>query len=104
MPCLALQVLGFGEYCAEANSVFQEAKAVAAKKKEGRARLENLGIPEEELLRQQQELFEKVNESVPIFTCFLFPFMIISACCIIYMTHMCNVMHEVLQYYASRIN
>lgn len=41
-------------------SVMQEAKAVAAKKRRGSSRLENLGIPEEELLRQQQELFAKV--------------------------------------------
>lgn len=42
-------------------SVMQEAKAVAAKKRRGSSRLENLGIPEEELLRQQQELFAKVK-------------------------------------------
>jgi hypothetical protein len=30
-------------------SVMQEAKAVAAKKRRGSSRLENLGIPEEEL-------------------------------------------------------
>ena len=41
--------------------MFQEAKAVAAKKRRGSTRLENLGIPEEELLRQQQELFEKAR-------------------------------------------
>ena len=41
--------------------MLQEAKAVAAKKRRGSTRLENLGIPEEELLRQQQELFEKVR-------------------------------------------
>ena len=64
-PCLsahiALGTLGFGDYKEEAKAVLQEAKAVAAKKRRGSTRLENLGIPEEELLRQQQELFEKVR-------------------------------------------
>ena len=56
----ALDSLGFGNYKEDAMSVMQEAKAVAAKKRRGSSRLENLGIPEEELLRQQQELFAKV--------------------------------------------
>ena len=64
-PCLsayiALGTLGFGDHKEEAKAVLQEAKAVAAKKRWGSTRLENLGIPEEELLRQQQELFEKVR-------------------------------------------
>ena len=58
---IALDHLGFGEYKTEAQSVLKEAKAVAAKKRRGSSRLENLGIPEEELLKQQQALFEKVN-------------------------------------------
>lgn len=37
-----------------------EAKEVALKKRRQSTKLENLGIPEEELLRQQQELFAKV--------------------------------------------
>lgn len=41
----------------------QEAKAVAAKKRRASTKLENLGIPEEELLRQQQELFAKVGDN-----------------------------------------
>ena len=57
---LALDKLGFGEYKEEAKAVVQEAKAVAAKKRRASTKLENLGIPEEELLRQQQELFAKV--------------------------------------------
>ena len=58
---LALGTLGFEDYKEEAVAVLHEAKAVAAKKRRGSTRLENLGIPEEELLRQQQELFEKVS-------------------------------------------
>ena len=36
-------------------------KESAAKRRRQSTRLENLGIPEEELLRQQQELFAKVE-------------------------------------------
>uniref|UniRef100_A0A0B7BWH4 Protein Dr1 n=1 Tax=Arion vulgaris TaxID=1028688 RepID=A0A0B7BWH4_9EUPU len=58
----SLENLGFGAYKNEAKAVLKEAKAVAAKKRRGSSRLENLGIPEEELLRQQQELFEKAKQ------------------------------------------
>ena len=57
----ALDSLGFGAYKEDATEVLKEAKAVAAKKRRGSSRLENLGIPEEELLRQQQELFAQVE-------------------------------------------
>ena len=53
--------LGFSSYKQEAEAVLVEAKEVAAKKRRASSRLENLGIPEEELLRQQQELFAKVS-------------------------------------------
>ncbi|XP_041371302.1 protein Dr1-like [Gigantopelta aegis] len=59
---LALDSLGFGSYKNDAQAVLVETKAVAAKKRRGSSRLENLGIPEEELLRQQQELFAKARE------------------------------------------
>ena len=39
-----------------------DCKAVAAKRRRQSTRLENLGIPEEELLRQQQELFARARE------------------------------------------
>ena len=45
-----------GEY-----QVLTEVKESAAKRRRQSTRLENLGIPEEELLRQQQELFAKVG-------------------------------------------
>ena len=53
--------MGFGSYRQEAEEVYQQAKDVAAKKRRASSKLENLGIPEEELLRQQEELFAKVN-------------------------------------------
>ena len=43
--------------------VLTEVKESAAKRRRQSTRLENLGIPEEELLRQQQELFAKVDTS-----------------------------------------
>jgi len=58
----ALDNLGFGSYKEEAHAVLQEAKALAAKKRRQSTKLENLGIPEEELLRQQQELFARARQ------------------------------------------
>ncbi|XP_022128074.1 protein Dr1 isoform X2 [Pieris napi] len=55
----ALDKLGFSDYTVEAEAVLKDCKAVAAKRRRQSTRLENLGIPEEELLRQQQELFAK---------------------------------------------
>ena len=43
--------------------VLTECKETAAKRRRQSTRLENLGIPEEELLRQQQELFAKAREA-----------------------------------------
>lgn len=57
----ALDSLGFSGYKEDAVAVLEEAKAVAARKRKGSSRLENLGIPEEELLRQQQELFARAS-------------------------------------------
>ncbi|XP_050309637.1 protein Dr1 [Anthonomus grandis grandis] len=59
---LALDKLGFSDYHAEAEAVLKDCKAVAAKRRRQSTRLENLGIPEEELLRQQQELFAKARQ------------------------------------------
>ena len=39
-----------------------ECKETAAKRRRQSTRLENLGIPEEELLRQQQELFARSDD------------------------------------------
>lgn len=58
----ALDRLGFRDYKQEAEAVLNDCKEVAAKRKRQSTRLENLGIPEEELLRQQQELFAKARE------------------------------------------
>ena len=60
---LALESLGFGSYISEVKEVLQECKTVALKRRKASSRLENLGIPEEELLRQQQELFAKVSDA-----------------------------------------
>ena len=42
--------------------VMTECKETAAKRRRQSNKLENLGIPEEELLRQQQELFARARE------------------------------------------
>ncbi|KAK3878516.1 hypothetical protein Pcinc_016860 [Petrolisthes cinctipes] len=57
-----LDKLGFGDYRADAEAVLKDCKAMAAKKRRKSTRLENLGIPVEELLRQQQELFAKARQ------------------------------------------
>lgn len=49
--------MGFGDYRAQAEEVVKDCKS---KRRRQSTRLENLGIPEEELLRQQQALFAKV--------------------------------------------
>ncbi|XP_032884823.1 protein Dr1 [Amblyraja radiata] len=58
----ALDSLGFCSYISEVKEVLQECKTVALKRRKASSRLENLGIPEEELLRQQQELFAKARQ------------------------------------------
>lgn len=56
--------LGFKDYKKEAEAVLNDCKQVAAKRRRKNTRLEALGIPEEELLRQQQELIAKAREHV----------------------------------------
>ncbi|XP_057585704.1 protein Dr1-like [Hippopotamus amphibius kiboko] len=58
----ALDSLGFGSYISEVKEVLQECKTVALKRRKANSRLENLGIPEEELLRQKQELLAKARQ------------------------------------------
>jgi len=58
----ALDKLGFGDFRQAAQEVVEDCKQVAAKRRRQSTRLEHLGIPEEELLRQQQELFAKARE------------------------------------------
>ncbi|XP_050535936.1 protein Dr1 [Daktulosphaira vitifoliae] len=55
----ALDHLGFGDYREQAEEVVKDCKS---KRRRQSTRLENLGIPEEELYRQQQELFAKARE------------------------------------------
>merc|ERR1719268_622617 len=52
----ALEKLGYGDFRKDAEEVLGAHKEMAAKRRRQSTRLENLGIPEEELLRQQQEL------------------------------------------------
>ena len=61
-----MEKLGYGEFKKDAEDALAECKDVAAKKRRQSTRLENLGIPEEELLRQQQELFAKAREAAAL--------------------------------------
>lgn len=60
MPA-ALDSLGYGDFKKDCEEVLEECKEVAAKRRRQSTRLENMGIPEEELLRQQQELFARAR-------------------------------------------
>lgn len=53
----ALQALGFEDYVEEVDDVFQEHKKQQKDRDKKSTRLENSGISEEELLRQQEALF-----------------------------------------------
>lgn len=56
--------MGFGDYRAQTEEVVKDCKS---KRRRQSTRLENLGIPEEELLRQQQALFAKVSIVIQIY-------------------------------------
>ena len=58
---LALESLDFSDFKKDCEEVLNECKDVAAKRRRQSTRLEHLGIPEEELLRQQQELFARAR-------------------------------------------
>ena len=59
---LALNSLGYSDFVKDAESVLQECRHVDAEKKRKLPKLKDLGIPEEELLRMQQELFAQARE------------------------------------------
>uniref|UniRef100_A0A1D1XUF1 Negative cofactor 2 complex subunit beta n=1 Tax=Anthurium amnicola TaxID=1678845 RepID=A0A1D1XUF1_9ARAE len=55
----ALQTLGFEDYLSEVQEVFKEHKKLQKDRDKKSSRLENSGMTEEELLRQQEQLFEQ---------------------------------------------
>ncbi|CAG8434935.1 15386_t:CDS:2 [Funneliformis mosseae] len=55
----ALQTLGFENYLSEVQEVFKEHKKLQKDRDKKSSRLENSGMTEEELLRQQELLFEQ---------------------------------------------
>jgi len=59
----ALDNVGFQDYKADIIDVYRDCKEVVAKRRNKNNRLENCGISEEELLRQQQELFARAREA-----------------------------------------
>jgi len=60
---LSLHKLGFPDFVKDAEEVLSECKETAAKKRRQSTRLENLGTPLEELLRQQQELIAEARQA-----------------------------------------
>lgn len=60
----ALDKLGFNDFKRDALNVLNDCKQAAAKRRRQSTRLENLGIAEEELLRQQQELFAQARQAM----------------------------------------
>ncbi|XP_065826055.1 protein Dr1-like [Oscarella lobularis] len=57
----ALKSLGFGGYVDEVNEVLTEHKKETKQRRKASTKLEKMGIPEEELLRQQQALFAQAR-------------------------------------------
>ena len=62
----ALKMLGFGDYCAEAEAAKSDFEEAQKHKRQGREKgkdlLEKTGLSESELLRQQEELFEAARQ------------------------------------------
>eukprot|EP00116_Pleurobrachia_bachei_P013972 sb/3474234/ len=58
----ALRELGFGDYVPEVNDVLSNFKSEISSRKRSNKKLDKLGISEEELLRQQQELFAQARQ------------------------------------------
>uniref|UniRef100_UPI00358E68E9 protein Dr1-like isoform X2 n=1 Tax=Myxine glutinosa TaxID=7769 RepID=UPI00358E68E9 len=56
-----LESLGLGTYVPQMRSTLAEHNALTLHRRQARHRLEHLGIPEEELLRQQQELITQAR-------------------------------------------
>lgn len=56
--------IGFNDFKRSAVDVLNDCKQAAAKRRRQSNRLENLGISEEELLRQQQELFAQARQQM----------------------------------------
>lgn len=60
----ALNKLGFSDFTRDALNVLNDCKLAAAKRRRQSTRLENLGISEEELYKQQQELIRQAREQM----------------------------------------
>lgn len=58
----SLDKLGFNDFKRDAVNVLNDCKQAAAKRRRQSTRLENLGIAEDELFRQQQELFAAARQ------------------------------------------
>ncbi|KAJ3216532.1 negative cofactor 2 transcription regulator complex subunit ncb2 [Dinochytrium kinnereticum] len=59
----ALKTLGFDEYVAEVTEVYEEHAKQLKDREKRSSKLEDSGIPEEELLKQQEELFARARQN-----------------------------------------
>eukprot|EP01098_Paradermamoeba_levis_P004815 TRINITY_DN2061_c0_g1_i1.p1 TRINITY_DN2061_c0_g1~~TRINITY_DN2061_c0_g1_i1.p1 ORF type:complete len:139 (-),score=44.62 TRINITY_DN2061_c0_g1_i1:58-474(-) len=60
----ALNELGFGSYCDAVSKVYNQHKVEASEKPKGTKKLKDLGIPEEQLFKEQQILFAKARSAL----------------------------------------
>lgn len=60
----ALESLGFSEYLVEVQQVYDEYKDNAKTRERKGSKLETTGLTEEELLKQQEELFQKARNKL----------------------------------------
>eukprot|EP00128_Syssomonas_multiformis_P007087 Colp12_sorted_trinity150504_noHs@12409 len=59
----ALKTLGFEDYIEECKDVLKEHNAETQKRQKASTKLEKLGIPEEQLLQEQMELFAEARRA-----------------------------------------
>ena len=57
----ALESLGFGQYVGEVQQVYSEHRSQMKEREKKNSKLEDSGLTEEELLRQQEALFEQAR-------------------------------------------
>lgn len=58
----ALEALGYSNYVADVQAAYQEHKSQAKDREKKTSKLDTSGMTEEELLKQQEELFERARQ------------------------------------------
>lgn len=62
--CIHFKTLGYQSYIEQVQEVYEQYKEQSQVKTRGIKKLENQGIPEEELRLQQQQLFDKAKTAL----------------------------------------